>query len=191
MVAHSRNSSTARSTRRLTVRSVTPTHAAAPARTDGEVEAGVVISGRKAGSRAAVEGTPQNEGSEHATAAAQAERSTPVGRGPGQRSQPTSNTAAVKNGQVSTNRLSVRSQSVHARSLNAPRPVLVETHANDTPRRVNRRAVNTIREEWNVVDRWWTDAPIDRRYFEVVLETGENVVVYRDGESRDWLTQRV
>ena len=77
-----------------------------------------------------------------------------------------------------------------ARRLNAPRPALVEAHANGAPRRVNRIGVALVREEWRVVDRWWTDEPVDRRYFDVVLETGENAVVYRDGETGAWLTQR-
>ena len=77
-----------------------------------------------------------------------------------------------------------------ARRLNAPRPALVEGHADGTPRRVNRQGVSTLREEWRIVDRWWTDEPVDRRYFDLVLETGENVVVYRDSESGSWFTQR-
>jgi hypothetical protein len=77
-----------------------------------------------------------------------------------------------------------------ARRLNAPRPALVEGHADGTPRRVNRQGVATVREEWRIVDRWWTDEPVDRRYFDLVLETGENVVVYRDGENGNWFTQR-
>ena len=40
-----------------------------------------------------------------------------------------------------------------------------------------------MREEWRVVDRWWTEEPVHRRYFDVVLETGENTVVYRDDDS--------
>jgi hypothetical protein len=55
---------------------------------------------------------------------------------------------------------------------------------------VNRRRVALVREEWRIVDRWWTDEPVDRRYFELVLETGENAVVYSDGETRSWFTQR-
>jgi hypothetical protein len=55
---------------------------------------------------------------------------------------------------------------------------------------VNREAVEVVREEWRVVDRWWTDEPVDRRYFEVVLESGQNVCVYRDEERGCWLTQR-
>jgi hypothetical protein len=55
---------------------------------------------------------------------------------------------------------------------------------------VNRQGVATVREEWRIVDRWWTDEPVDRRYFDLVLETGENTVVYRDCDSGIWFTQR-
>lgn len=74
--------------------------------------------------------------------------------------------------------------------LNAPRPALVETTVAGAPQLVNRELVTAVREEWRVVDRWWTDEPVDRRYFEVVLESGRNVCVYRDGERRCWFTQR-
>ena len=74
--------------------------------------------------------------------------------------------------------------------LNAPRPALVETSFDGTPRLVNRQLVALVREEWRVVDRWWTDEPVDRRYFEVVLESGQNVCVYRDRERECWFTQR-
>ncbi len=55
---------------------------------------------------------------------------------------------------------------------------------------MNRQLVAVVREEWRIVDRWWTDEPVDRHYFELVLETGENSVVYRDGETQAWFTQR-
>ena len=74
--------------------------------------------------------------------------------------------------------------------LNAPRLALVETNVGGEPRLVDRELVVDVREEWRVVDRWWTDEPVDRRYFEVVLESGRNVCVYRDGERRCWFTQR-
>ena len=73
--------------------------------------------------------------------------------------------------------------------LNAPRPALVETEFDGTPRVVNRHLVALVREEWRVVDRWWTEEPVDRRYFEVVLESGQNVCVYRDGGRSCWFTQ--
>ncbi len=77
-----------------------------------------------------------------------------------------------------------------ARRLNSPRPALVEAHADGTPRRINRQTVGTVREEWRVVDRWWTEEPVVRCYFELVLESGENTVVFHDGASGGWYTQR-
>jgi hypothetical protein len=74
--------------------------------------------------------------------------------------------------------------------LNAPRPALVEAGFDGTPRNVNRRPVMLVREEWRVVDRWWTDDPVSRRYFDLVLEGGERCVVYRDVEEGAWFTQR-
>ena len=77
-----------------------------------------------------------------------------------------------------------------AGQLNTPRPALVEITIDGSPRIVNREVVTLIREEWRVVDRWWTEEPIDRRYFEVVLESGRNVCVFRDRERACWFTQR-
>ena len=77
-----------------------------------------------------------------------------------------------------------------ARRLNEPRPALVEASSTGVPARVNRQGVAVVREEWRVVDRWWTEEPLSRRYFDVVLETGENAVVFRDEEAGRWFTQR-
>ena len=74
--------------------------------------------------------------------------------------------------------------------VNDPRPALVEASFDGTPARVNRQTVALVREEWRVVDRWWTEEPVSRRYFEVVLETGQNAVVFRDDERGSWFTQR-
>ena len=73
--------------------------------------------------------------------------------------------------------------------VNDPRPALVEARFDGTPLRVDREKVALVREEWRVVDRWWTEEPVDRRYFDVVLDTGENAVVYRDEENGAWFTQ--
>jgi hypothetical protein len=66
----------------------------------------------------------------------------------------------------------------------------VEAAVGGMPERVNRLAVAVVREEWRVVDRWWTEEPVSRRYFEVVLESGQNVVVFRDEERGGWFSQR-
>ncbi len=70
-----------------------------------------------------------------------------------------------------------------------PRAARVEAHADGTPLEVNHRRVALVREEWRVVDRWWTEEPVVRRYFELVLEDGENTVAFHDGAG-GWYTQR-
>jgi hypothetical protein len=74
--------------------------------------------------------------------------------------------------------------------LNEHRAALVEEGFDGTPCRVNRQPVAAVREEWRVLDRWWTEEPVNRRYFEVVLESGQNVVVFRDDERGGWFSQR-
>ena len=75
-----------------------------------------------------------------------------------------------------------------ARRLNEPRPALVVCE-DGVPAAVNRVRVAALREEWRVVDRWWTEEPVERRYFEAMLETGRNVVVFRDESSGRWFGQ--
>jgi hypothetical protein len=77
-----------------------------------------------------------------------------------------------------------------ARRVNEPRAALVEAHVDGSPRRVNRTQVALVREEWRVVDRWWTEEPVSRRYFEVVLAGGERAVVFLDEEVGRWFSQR-
>ena len=76
------------------------------------------------------------------------------------------------------------------RRLSVPRPALVEAGADGVPLSVSRRAVALVREEWRVVDRWWTEEPVFRRYFETVLEDGSCLVVFYDQVRRSWLEQR-
>ena len=80
---------------------------------------------------------------------------------------------------------------VHSsRRLNAPTPALVEANGSGVPRLVNHQTVALVREEWRVVDRWWTEEPLDRRYFDLVLESGRNACVFRAEEAGCWFSQR-
>jgi hypothetical protein len=58
------------------------------------------------------------------------------------------------------------------------------------PERVGRAAVECVREEWLVEDRWWTGRPLRRRYFEVTTTDGANAVVYCDLVSGKWYSQK-
>jgi hypothetical protein len=54
---------------------------------------------------------------------------------------------------------------------------------------VDGRAVESVRESWLVEDRWWTDEPLRRRYWEVVDARGRNLVVFHDLRSGGWFAQ--
>jgi hypothetical protein len=84
----------------------------------------------------------------------------------------------------------LRGRRATANRVLEPRTALVEPAFDGTPRIVNRQAVTLVREEWHVVERWWTEEPVRRRYFEIVLEGGQNTVVFRDEERGSWFTQR-
>jgi hypothetical protein len=58
------------------------------------------------------------------------------------------------------------------------------------PIAVGHTAVESVREDWVVEDRWWTDEPLRRRYFELVLSDGRNTVVFHDLTLARWYLQR-
>jgi hypothetical protein len=76
------------------------------------------------------------------------------------------------------------------RALGAPRSTAVQADERGVPAAVEAVAVDSIREEWVVEDRWWTGSPLRRRYFELVLIDGRNVVVFRDLVAGGWFLQR-
>ncbi len=54
--------------------------------------------------------------------------------------------------------------------------------------RERRRPVVTIRDDWLVQDRWWTDTPVDRHYYELVIDPGHRIVVFLDIREGTWFT---
>jgi CO dehydrogenase/acetyl-CoA synthase delta subunit len=50
--------------------------------------------------------------------------------------------------------------------------------------------VETVRESWLLEDRWWTERPVRRRYWEIVTTCGRNEVVFHDLTSGRWWHQR-
>jgi hypothetical protein len=75
------------------------------------------------------------------------------------------------------------------RRLSQPKPTQVDAGPDGQPFTVRGSAVDTIAEDWVVEDRWWTGRPLRRRYFELVLTDGSNVVVFRDLERGRWFSQ--
>ena len=77
-----------------------------------------------------------------------------------------------------------------SRRLGVPKPTSVMPGSEGTPRTIAGVVVDSVREEWVVEDRWWTGKPLRRRYFEVVLADGRNLVVFRDLVGGGWFLQR-
>jgi hypothetical protein len=76
------------------------------------------------------------------------------------------------------------------RRLYTPRPVQVVADPGGAPREVEGVAVEALREEWLVEDRWWTPRPLRRHYFELALADGRAVTVFRRRRGGRWYRQR-
>ena len=77
-----------------------------------------------------------------------------------------------------------------SRRLAAPHPARVHVGEGGVPVALAGATVDSVREDWVVEDRWWTSGRLRRRYFELVLEDGRNVVVFHDLLARGWFVQR-
>ena len=76
------------------------------------------------------------------------------------------------------------------RRLATPRKVAVEVGEGGRPETVGGRGVEAVRESWLVEDRWWSDRPLRRRYWEVVTDDGRNLVVFHEISTQAWYAQR-
>ena len=75
------------------------------------------------------------------------------------------------------------------RRLGEPRAARVRIGSDGVPLAVDGQAIAHVRESWLVEDRWWTDQPLRRRYWELVGERGRNTVVFHDLRSGRWFMQ--
>ena len=74
------------------------------------------------------------------------------------------------------------------RALMRPCPARVRCSGGE-PVEVDGEAMQSLRESWLVEDRWWTERPLRRRYWELVSARGRNLVVFHDLRSGGWFTQ--
>lgn len=76
------------------------------------------------------------------------------------------------------------------RRLDQPRPISVVVSPTGLPHAVvfrgRRRPVVAVRDDWLVQDRWWTDTPVDRHYYELVIDPGRHIVIFLDLRDRAW-----
>jgi hypothetical protein len=68
--------------------------------------------------------------------------------------------------------------------------VVIRTDSGGAPATVEGVAVEAVREEWLVEDRWWTPQPLRRHYFELALGDGRALTVFRTARAQRWYRQR-
>ncbi len=74
------------------------------------------------------------------------------------------------------------------RALNLPRAARVRSRGG-APLEVDGERVEAVRESWLVEDRWWTEQPLRRRYWELLSARGRNLIVFHDLCAGSWFTQ--
>jgi hypothetical protein len=79
--------------------------------------------------------------------------------------------------------------------LGHPHPVQVTLDSSGTPgsiagigARKKSRRVLQIRERWRIDDEWWR-SPISRLYYQVILEGGQTLTLFRDLTNGRWYQQ--
>ena len=78
----------------------------------------------------------------------------------------------------------------HLKRLYAPEPAAVAVGPERRPLAVDGVAVEAVREQWVVEDRWWDSDELRRSYYELALADGRVAVVYRCAVSGRWYRQR-
>ncbi len=80
------------------------------------------------------------------------------------------------------------------RRLNTPRPVEVRAEAGGVPRALLHNSrwlqVDEVLDRYRTDDRWWTAEPVSRTYYELLLEDGRRLTVFRDEIKDSWWEQR-
>jgi hypothetical protein len=78
------------------------------------------------------------------------------------------------------------------RPLNRPRPVTVQVDCGVPVALIDgahRHRIERIQDSWCIDDEWWRE-PIQRRYYQIALDTGSVRTLYHDQVQDNWYEQR-
>ena len=78
------------------------------------------------------------------------------------------------------------------RPVNVPEPIRVEEDVSGFPvtiRGKRRQAVVAIEDRWRIDDEWWRAESVARLYYNVLLASGQRLVLYKDLVDGDWYQQ--
>jgi hypothetical protein len=76
--------------------------------------------------------------------------------------------------------------------VNTPEALKIEEDASGLPAAVRlkrRQAVATIEDRWRIDDEWWRKEPVSRLYYNVLLASGQRMVLYKDLVTGGWYQQ--
>jgi hypothetical protein len=78
------------------------------------------------------------------------------------------------------------------RPVNTPEALKVAEDAAGLPLAVKmkrRQAVISIEDRWRIDDEWWRSGPVSRLYYNVLLASGQRLVLYKDLVTGSWYQQ--
>lgn len=76
--------------------------------------------------------------------------------------------------------------------VNAPAALQVEEDASGLPlaiKQKRRQAITSIEDRWRIDDEWWRAEPVSRLYYNVLLNSGQRLVLYKDLIGGGWYEQ--
>ena len=78
------------------------------------------------------------------------------------------------------------------KQVNTPQALTVEESAEGMPvavRQKQRQVVISIEDRWRLDDEWWRTEPVSRLYYNVLLASGQRLVLYKDLIAGNWYQQ--
>lgn len=79
------------------------------------------------------------------------------------------------------------------RTVNGPDPIKVEEASSDNLPLVvwapRRQVVIDVEDRWRIDDEWWRSEPVSRLYYEIILASGQRMVLYKDLAAGGWYKQ--
>ena len=77
--------------------------------------------------------------------------------------------------------------------VNLPETASVEEDAAGLPTAIKlkkRETIIAILDRWRIDDEWWREKPLSRLYYEVVLNSGQRLVVFKSLTENRWYLQK-
>jgi hypothetical protein len=75
------------------------------------------------------------------------------------------------------------------KTLNAPIPISVRENQSGRPLSISNQSITSIEDTWRIDDEWWRQTRIERMYWSVMLESGQGMVIFKDGVGKKWYRQ--